>query len=204
MRAKLNLSNRIWIALLVFAGALGLCACGEKEEGGATYLSIEKDGKVQSHIEESFEQSYYSKEELQQSIQARVDDYNKTAGGSQITVDKVEVSDGVTDVLMTYGKAEDYAAFNEEVFFVGTPNQAQAAGYDLNVVLSGVGDAQKTLGKPDILAMEDARLLVMDIAVSVRLGGKALYASNNVTVSKNAKTVRRTEGESGLVYIIFK
>lgn len=204
MSAKLKFSDKIKMITLVLAGALGLCACGEKEEGGATYLSIEKDGKIQSHIEESFEQSYYSIEELQQSIQKRVEEYNKAAGASQIAVDKVEVANGLTDVLMTYTTAEDYAAFNEEVFFVGTPSQAQEAGFDLNVVLSGVGNAQETVGKPDILAMEDVRVLVMDLAQSVKLGGKALYASDNVTVSKNAKTVWRTEGESGLVYIIFK
>lgn len=204
MSAKLKFSDKIKMITLVLAGALGLCACGEKEEGGATYLSIEKDGKIQSHIEESFEQSYYSIEELQQSIQKRVEEYNKAAGASQIAVDKVEVANGLTDVLMTYTTAEDYAAFNEEVFFVGTPSQAQEEGFDLNVVLSGVGNAQETVGKPDILAMEDVRVLVMDLAQSVKLGGKALYASDNVTVSKNAKTVWRTEGESGLVYIIFK
>ncbi len=203
MSAK-KFSDKIAIIALVFAGALGLCACGDREESGATYLSLEKDGTVRSHIEESFEQSYYSKEELLQSIQAQAADYNKSAGGGQITVDKVEVANGVTDVLMTYPGAEDYAAFNEEVFFVGTASQAQEAGYDLNVVLSGVGNAQETVGKPDILAMEDARLLIMDIAEPVKLGGKALYISDNATVSQNAKTAWRIHGESGLVYVIFK
>ncbi len=205
MKANLKISYKAIIASLILTGMSGLCACGSQgDEIGATYISLESDGTVKSNIEEEFAQSYYDKDELQQSILSQAASYNKTAGENHVTVEKVEVNNNMAMVLMTYKEAADYAAFNEAVFFVGTPGKAQEAGYNLNVVLSEVGDDQKTIGKADILAMEDMKLLITDINEPVQLGGKALYISDHVTVSKNSKVVRLTEGEDGMIYILFK
>lgn len=186
-------------------GMLIFTACGSDEGGGGeAAVSFTKEGKIRTTIRESFEQSYYDKEELKQTILTEVADYNRMAGEERISVEKVEVENAVAEVEMTYARAEDYASFNQTVFFTGTPAQAEAAGYDLNVVLSSVKDENETVGKSDILAMKDVVVLITDEKQSVSLDKKALYASDNVAVSENAREIRMAGEGKELAYIIYK
>ncbi len=184
---------------------LTMVSCGSMKSGAdGTSVSLDKNGTVQSNIRESFEESYYDEDELLQMILTQAASYNRKAGSGSIAVEKVEVKDGVAEVQMTYAKAKDYASFNKMVFFVGNAKEADQEGYELNVVLSGVKNPQETVGKGDILAMEDEMLLITDAADTIKLDGKALYVSENVTVSGNGKTVCRSLDSEGLAYIIFK
>lgn len=214
-----NILNRTpgWMyMILMITGMLALASCGFGSEGETTTISIEKDGIVRSHIEESFAQSYYDKDELQQMILREAADYNREAGSGCVTVEKVEVENQIATVEMTYQKALDFAEFNHIVFFNGTPGEAKDVGFDLNVVLSSVKDSLETIGQADILSMEDYRLLIMDVSkkeiqgetitldATVILNGKAQFISENVTVSDNCKKVNRTEDAEGLAYILYK
>ncbi len=184
---------------------LTMVSCGSMKSGAdGTSVSLDKNGTVQSNIRESFEESYYDEDELLQMILTQAASYNRKAGSGSIAVEKVEVKDGVAEVQMTYAKAKDYASFNKMVFFVGNAKEADQEGYELNVVLSGVKNPQETVGKGDILAMEDEMLLITDAADTIKLDGKAIYVSENVTVSGNGKTVCRSLDSEGLAYIIFK
>lgn len=203
MKNSNQLVSRMIISMLTLTTMFTMVSCGNSG-GSGTAVTIGKDGTVQSNIEESFEESYYDKEELQQTILTQAATYNRNAGTSSITVEKVDVKDGVAVVQMTYAAAKDYASFNKAVFFAGEAQDAEGEGYELNVVLSGVKDPQETLGKADILAMENVTLLITDINDAIQLDGKALYVSDNVTVSGNAKTVCRMEDSEKLAYIIFK
>lgn len=184
---------------------LTMVSCGSMKSGAdGTSVSLDKNGTVQSNIRESFEESYYDEDELLQMILTQAASYNRKAGSGSIAVEKVEVKDGVAEVQMTYAKAKDYASFNKMVFFVGNAKEADQEGYELNVVLSGVKNPQETVGKGDILAMEDEMLLITDTTDTIKLDGKAIYVSENVTVSGNGKTVCRSLDSEGLAYIIFK
>jgi len=191
-------------AAFMALGLLLLVGCGsEEEKSGGAAISFTKDGAVRTEIKESFEQSYYDKDELKQTILAEVADYNRMAGDERITVEKVEVEDGMAEVEMTYAGAGDYASFNQVDFFAGSPKQAEIAGYDLNVVLSSVKDAGDTIGKSDILAMKDVTVLITDEREAIALKRKALYVSDNVSVSENSRELQRSGEEKELAYIIF-
>ncbi len=107
-------------------------------------------------------------------------------------------------VQMIYASPEDYASFNKAVFFIGEASKAAEEGYELNVVLSSIKDASETVGRADVLDMKDAQLLITNVSDAIVLNGKALYVSDNVTVSGNAKTIVRSAEHNGLAYIIFK
>lgn len=198
-------ASRMIIGILAFTAMTVMVSCGSVKGGAEeSSVSLGQEGIVQSNIVESFAESYYDEEELQQSILSQAAEYNRLNENGSIKVEKVEVKDGTALVQMTYAGAEDYASFNKAVFFAGKAQDASDAGYELNVVLSGVKDSKETIGKADILAMKDATLLITDISDMVILDGKALYVSENVTVSGNAKTVKRNAEDDGLAYIIFK
>lgn len=203
-----NSNQSVSRGILCVLGAISMLtmvSCGSMKSGAdGTSVSLDKNGTVQSNIRESFEESYYDEDELLQMILTQAASYNRKAGSGSIAVEKVEVKDGVAEVQMTYAKAQDYASFNKMVFFAGNAKEADQEGYELNVVLSGVKNPQETVGKGDILAMEDEMLLITDTTDTIKLDGKALYVSENVTVSGNGKTVCRSLDSEGLAYIIFK
>lgn len=190
-------------AMFCVAAAMALTACaggGDEEE---STVSITREGKINSHIVESFDKNYYDKDELQQRILQEAASYNRAAGEGAVSVEKVIVENGFANVEMTYGKASDYADFNNRVFFIGTAKEAQEAGYDLNTVLSSVKDEYETVGKSDILAMEDVLILITDVKEPVTLNGKAVYISGNVVADKKLKTVYFDEESEELAYILY-
>lgn len=224
MRNSRIFFHRMVISVLLLMGLpLAIIGCGDtfeknQSESNVTTISFTKEGGIRSSTEEGFEQSYYDKDDLQQSILELAADYNKSAGGSRIAVEKVEADNGRILVQMTYERTEDYAAFNHTDFFAGSPSEAEAAGYQLNVVLSGVKDPQDTIGKADILSMKDETLLITDAgdetatngendytnSREIELNGRAVYVSDNVTVSDNGKKIRLNGEEGEIAYIIYK
>lgn len=205
MRNGLKKFSKWIIGTLIFTGTLGLVSCASKVEGvSESILTIEKDGKVRADIVEDFGEGYYDKEELQQTILEQAATYNRNAGTGSITVEKVEAGEDMVTVQMTYAKVQDYAAFNHAAFFVGTAKEASEAGYDLNVVLSGVKNETETVGESDILGMEGCALLITNINDGITINGKALYVSDNVIVSPGAKTIWYSGDENGLAYVIYK
>lgn len=203
MKRKIRFSCKV-LWPMIAAGALTLAACagGKSEEG--TTVEVGKDGLISSHIVSSFDKTYYDKDELQQRILEEVLFYNQTNGEEHISVEKIEVKDSVAIVEMTYLEAADYAVFNDGTFFLGTAFKAQAEGYDLNKVLSGAQDNMDTIGMTDMLAMTDYTLLITDMKDPVTLNGKAAYISDNVTVSRNLKTVSFDTESEELAYIFYK
>ena len=195
MRGSLK-KKAVMAAVLMINGMLFLSACAGEEQID-NRITIHKDGVVEAHMEESFEQSYYDKDELQQMILQEAADYNRQMGSACISVDKVEVKDGKAMAEMSFQKAGDYAAFNKTLFFVGTPAEASLEGYELNIVLS------ETLAKADILAAEQ-KLLIMSVAEPVYLPGKACYVSENVQVSKDRKSVWLTGEEQEAGYVLYQ
>lgn len=192
------------ICLLTAALMIVFAACGSATSKTGAAIEITEDGTISSHIVESFDKSYYDEEELTQKVLSEAASYNRAAGEGAISVEKVAVDNGTATVDMTYEKAQDYASFNGCVLFLGTANEAKEAGYDLNTVLSGTKNELETIGMSDILSMTDEKILITDMKDPITLNGKAAYISDNVTVSKNLKTVTLDEASEKMAYIIYK
>ncbi len=190
----------LWIAVTcaLFIG------CNGQGEMPQTEITVLKDGSVSIYITESFEESYYDGEELKQSILMEAASYNRAVGSGNVSVEKIEVANKVATVIMNYVNASDYAAFNDGVFFLGSTKQAQEEGYDIDKVFSAVSNAQETIGISDMLAMEDYTILITDSEYPVNLYNKAEYISDNVTVSKNGKTIIRHGESAELIYVMFR
>ena len=145
MRKNEQCVKRFLAGVLCAAFVLaGMTACGNTKGAEGSVIAVSKDGTVTDTIREPFDQDYYSQQELQDEVLKAVASYNSGMGNEAITVSKVQVDDGVTDVEMKYRSAEDYAAFNRETFFIGTPAQARLSGFDLNKVYTAVSDPSKT------------------------------------------------------------
>lgn len=201
MMTGFRLSSKWKTGLLLSMVMLFVSACANGKGEDFTSITVQKDGTILSYIVESFEQDYYDSEELQQAILTEAANYNKTAGNGKINVEKIDVDGGVATVRMIYQEAGDYAGFNHIIFFVGNTEKA-GENYELNVVLSGTKDANDTVGRADILAMTDYKLLITDVQEPVFLDGKAEYVSDNVTVSNDRKNIQLSG--DGLGYVLYK
>lgn len=193
-------TNALLVLLLTMALTSG---CGsETEESRA---ELQKDGSVKSVISESFDKPDYDINELQQMVLEESASYNRSVGDSAVSVEKVSEKDGTASVKMTYRSAADYAAFNDGIFFVGSPKEAEEEGYNLNKVLSSTRNPLETVGEADILDMDgDVRILITDMKDPVVLDGKAIYTSDNVQTDKKYKTVTLKEESGEPAYIIYK
>ena len=192
------------VCFLMTGWLLMLAACGAGKEQTGAQVRISKEGTVSTHIVENFDKVYYDVEELTQMILSEAASYNRQNGSGRITVKRVEAENGIATVDMIYENPADYAAFNEEIFFIGTVQAAKEAGYDLNTVLASVKDPLDTVGMSDMLAMEGVRILITDMKDPVTLNGKALFVSENVSVDKKFKTVSFDKESQELAYIIYK
>ena len=194
--------------LCVVVSALSLCACGNAGNVEGSVIMVSKDGTVTDTIREKFDQDYYSQQELQDEVLKAVASYNSKAGNEVITVSKVQVDGDVTDVEMKYAGAEDYARFNGETFFIGTPAKARLAGFDLNKVYTAVKDPAQTMGMAELFSTDGLLVLITDTDQTVVLDKKILYISDGVMLSENEKTFRKEQSESNQISkeicVIFK
>ena len=163
MRKNEQCVKRFLAGVLCAAFVLaGMTACGNTKGAEGSVIAVSKDGTVTDTIREPFDQDYYSQQELQDEVLKAVASYNSGMGNEAITVSKVQVDDGVTDVEMKYRSAEDYAAFNRETFFIGTPAQARLSGFDLNKVYTAVSDPSKTMGMAELFNTDGVLVLITD------------------------------------------
>lgn len=190
---------------------LGLASCSSTDDIGESVVSVKKDGAVSHVIRESFDESYFDLAELQNEVLGAVVSYNSLKGEERITVTRVQLLEGqtdsksVTDVEMGYLSFEDFAEFNRETFFIGTPEQAQQAGFDLNRVYVGTEDPTQTMGMAQLLGTEGVAMLITDTGELMTMEQKLLYASDNVELMEKGKAFRRkADSEEQNIYVIVK
>ncbi len=209
MRKNYQYVKRFLAGFLCVAFAVGgMTACGNTTGVEGSVITVSKDGTVTDTIREPFDQDYYSQQELQDEVLKAVTSYNSRMGNEAVTVSKVQVDGGVTDVEMKYQSVEDYAAFNRETFFIGTPAQARLAGFDLNKVYSAVSDPSKTMGMTELFNTDGILVLITDTTQTVVMNYKILYASDGVEVADHAKAFRVQSDENNQISkeicVIFK
>lgn len=203
--------------LICIAGLFCLTGCGEEETGEqVTNLQIGKNGIITSNIVEDFEKDFYTIDTLKAMLQEEIDDYNISHSGA-VSLQTVELSEAETgSVLVTlqYASCEDYTEFNGVELFYGTPEEAQAAGYGLNVGFLGADGNAANIGVDDILAIKDARILIIRQSAQVSrisLPSKVLYMSEG-TVLADSRIVElprpeeegNIEWQGELTYVIIK
>lgn len=205
-------------ALLICTAELFcLTGCGEEEAAGqVTNLQIGKNGIVTSNIVEDFGKDFYTIDRLETMLQEEINDYNASHPDavSLQTVELFEEAEGGVLVTLQYASCEDYAEFNGVELFYGTPSEAQAAGYSLNVELTDTDGNAANLSVEGILAIKDARILIIRQSAQVSrvsLPGKVLYMSEG-TVLAGSRTVElpgpeeegNIEWQGGISYVIVK
>ena len=189
---------------------LCLTACGSGTDAGETdmnSLTLAKNGSVENTIVESFDKEYYDLEGLNTMIGDSIEQYCTQNPTAEITLTRSEVTDDKVKVNMKYDSAATYMGYNSELLFVGTVQEAYAAGYDLNLSLASVRDETDRIGKQELLEMGEHHIVLMEIPDSMENGlrlecyGDILYVGDNISVvSKKTADIEQTQGVSVVVF----
>ena len=176
-----------------------LAGCGsEKDLDPVTNLKIDKNGGVTSTIVEDFDRDFYTLDGLKDMIEAELASYDNSANPA-IILQSGELTESEDKVIITifYASCKDYEAYNDVELFFGTIAQAQAAGYDLNVKMTDVAGKEEDIGKEELLAMQDFRILIVQQSAQVSqivLPSKVLYFSEGAQLL-NSTVVSLPQGE---------
>lgn len=183
---------------------LGLLAgCGRYKEYGKNIMEFSKEGQIEEILLESFQEAYYSKEELISSIEAEVSSYNDGSDSQLVTFDRCEIKAETAEVHMSYESAEDYAAFNHVNMFYGDISTFVESAYHSYVDLRDVNGTEIPLSSI-VASGEDYRVVVLDMDCIVEVSGKICYISDGVSlISKKAADIT-IDDDTAYAYIVYK
>lgn len=207
------------ISMLILTVTCMLAGCGGEKTPEVSSLSIDKEGKVSHQIVGQFEQEYYEKDGLMSLAQERVAEYCADNGEGSVVLGEVDEQDGKVLIHFDYASGADYSAFNGRELFLGTLEEAQGQGYNLDHVAFTSPKGQP-MEISDIEEPEKMQVMIIGMKPTeellVNTFGKVLYvnqsAHTDLDVSIAGKsgvnisypTAESGAGGSELSYIIFE
>lgn len=160
-------------------------------------LSIKRSGEVYSGIVETFDKSYYNKEELEQYLNDVIENYNSLNGEDMVSMDSFSVADKNAKVVFKYKSMEDYKALNEVEAEYFTVEEATEKGIFPGKLKSIKDDTD--VAKKTVEENSDYHVLVLNEEYDVKLSGKIHYYVN-CTVYNNKSVHTSPEKTSIIVY----
>lgn len=181
--------------LLASAAVLCLGGCGSQEIAADT-LSIDKSGSALYTIVSDFSADYYDLDELKAMAESEVAAY-----GAGVQIMEAAVEEQVLHFQYGFTTLSDYAAFMGTSCYQATVRQALAAGYKADTEVISVKDGSSRQMKDDVL--KDYQLFIWNEGVNVRVDGRVLYYSGNLSVQGKTDVIPKADA-SGPYYVIYK
>lgn len=172
------------LILLILAVTCIFAGCGREKIPEVSSVSISKDGGVVHQIVGDFEQNYYEMESLKALASDRVAEYCADNGADSVTIGSVEEKDGKVLIQLNYATDRDYSEFNHRELFVGTLEEADDQGYQLENVAFISADGKPT--EFSYMEEHDQKQVVIIATkpseeIVVNTYGKVLYINQSAT-----------------------
>ena len=198
-------------AILLLSLALNGCGGGNGTTAFApteSSLYVTKEGTVTSADVESYENDYYSADELKAYAEEMLTAFESgnQSGDSDKKAEITEctVKDGTAKLLITFPDAEEYIRFAEE--YPDTESGVQIESLDVVSVADGVetfykaGDGNTEVSAVDITKQKKLYVACVKGSAKIQTDGAVQYVSEGVTLTGNV--AETPAGETS--YIIFK
>lgn len=179
-----------------------LTACGSKNIDKTT-LEFYKNGSVELHIREMFDESLYSFDELSSMNEREVSAYNSSKGSTAVEIKKSAIEEGKAVIDILYGSDNDYYNMNGNVLFFGSCADARGAGYNLVGKVKSVSSASP-LGQKEWKSMAEEKVAIISEAIDVYMPTEILFISDGITLTGTDSARVETGENGGLRYIICK
>ena len=152
------LMRRVYCVLCMFLvfGTI-FTGCGGSFKADENAIKISKDGKVFAVSVEDLEKDYYDEAELEEYIDALVDEYNSSREGA-VKKKSFKVKEETANLSMEYESAKDYEDFNGTVLFSGTVAKAIAEGYEFDTSFVSIknGESADGIGAVPVAASDES------------------------------------------------
>lgn len=178
-----------------------LTGCRKSDEIEKNNIEVDKEGWITTTIHESFDKDYYDKQELEETIDGAIKEYNKEAGGKRIELEELEIKDETAHAVITYAGYEDYIAFNQVGIFNGTTKNLDGVDYDAQQEIIDLGGNRIALQNL-LLSEETYNLVILQENCTLETSGKILYASSNVIIN-GKKTADVTADHESYAYVVY-
>lgn len=165
-----------------------------------TTLIFKKNGAVTDVIVESFSADYYTLDGLNTYFNEAISEFSVKDGKGTVSLTELSVEDEIARAVLDFDNADTYKRFYDVDFFYGTVSDAYDAGYSMDVILKST-DSEETIGKNELMNMGDAKILITEEKICVKMPYKFKYASANVEMV-DSKYARISSDSSGLAYMI--
>lgn len=170
------------LAIILAASCLGGCSQFKAEHNA---VKLKKDGSVQAAVIDTLDKSYYSRDELEKTVDDAVTAYNVSQEKAPIVVKKFSGEEDTIELYMDYAAAEDYQKFNNVMFYAGDLQGAYDSKYKFPDTFQKVenGKVTGTVTKSDILSGLNYSVLIYSEEMDVEVPGKILYISEDAAVT---------------------
>ena len=181
-------------SILLFSGCFG--AAPDQDT-----ISVDKRGRVTSTIVEDFDKEFYDSEELESEIDEELAEYNQNFAADHIRKEMFEVEDGIATLQLVFDESQYYKDYTGLELFVGMVSEAEEEGYELPAYF--VNPEENAVDVEELNSEGDARILILEEAVQVRVPGRilAVCPEDNVTVTGDREAA---VAEPELSYIIYR
>lgn len=204
------------LVMCLVLSALTACSSGREFAPKGNGMYVSKEGQIRTAFEEAVDQSYYTEAGMLSFVEEEVKAYNKSKGAPAVAYQDKAGEDKVLPVaitsftygssaqlILTYGSAKDYVAFNEkdetaatELMFALAKNTTGMP----NMSLVSVEDGSK-IAASSIVGDSKLKIVMICGKQNVQVQGKLVYVSENVTVTGEDTAIT---AESGNSYLVFK
>lgn len=189
-------------AVTVLLTACAGNASSSKFEPKQSSIFISRDGSVQSALVKTYENDYYSEEELNQFLTEAVGEYDG------VSLVSCKMADGTANAVFSYGSAADFLVFAEaekdwENMLSELSVMKVSEGLSAGLILDGkfVNPKGANIDSDKVTRQSDLYMVASDGGALIQTEGKVQYMSAGCTLVDDF-TVQTPE--EGRAYIIFK
>jgi hypothetical protein len=186
-----------------------LVGCSKKEidlsQATVSTTGIKTDGTIEEVVVESFEENYYSLDELQAYIESAVADFNKQHSGEQEavtfqSVDLIEVENvNSARMLLDYASDECYDAFNDTSLQFMSVDEAAAMTSVTEISDFVSVKKNENVSFEDFSNSKNLHVICTESAMRIQTEGKIMYYNTGVSLI-NDQTAVTSDGFSVIVF----
>lgn len=213
-------------SILIFTAAVLLTGCSDQSASVAfapaeTSLYITGEGTVTSAAVETYENDYYSADELKAYAEKILTAFNgpngaRSADGeapeTAAAVKECTMEDGTAKLLIDFKDADSYLEFMEQypdeessvqirTLDITTVSDGVAKGYITGAAFTKLSGKEKQAGSDEVMKQSKLNVAAVEGPALIQTDGKIQYISSGVTVEGD--NLVRTPDE-GVSYIVFK
>lgn len=199
--------------IIMLMSIILLTACGETkvaitaDKATDNEIIVASKGKMQTSIKESFDKSYYNKDNLEQFIKDDISNFN-SQNGTKVVFNSMKVKKDNVYVVIDYPTINDYNAYDD--YQVTSLSSNEAKGNSLVPSKLKVYGKTKSISKENALKNGKFSAIVLSakegstdenkINTKLTVAGKIKYASNVKKVDSNTVKVTSLKEPAVVIY----